>query len=84
MNVTNIESFLISIADAAGLKKLAVTAVATVSSFGVHDVAQLVAVGVAIASGVMAIRHYIVAIKLNKLKMERLLQDNNGVSSNDN
>ncbi|EOW9290891.1 MAG: hypothetical protein ACRCXG_15525 [Vibrio sp.] len=72
MNETGIKAALMSLADLAGLKKVGTSVAATIVSFGVNDVAQLVAIAVGIVSGCMAIRHYAVATQLNKAKLKRL------------
>ncbi|WP_337247435.1 MULTISPECIES: hypothetical protein [unclassified Vibrio] len=66
------KAVLLSLADMTGLKKVLTSVSATVVSFGVQDTAQLIAIGVGIVSGFMAIRHYAVATRLNKAKLERL------------
>lgn len=72
MNDIGIKALIISFLDAAGLKKIATSISATILSFGVNDIAQLIAVCVGIVSGIMAIRHYAVAIQLNKAKLAKL------------
>lgn len=58
--------------DVTGLTKIFTSITATVVSFGVTDSAQLIAILVGITSGVMAIRHYVIATKFNKERLERL------------
>ncbi|EEY99317.1 TPA: hypothetical protein PX784_002462 [Vibrio cholerae] len=72
MNETGIKAALMSLADLTGLKKVVTSVTATVVSFGVNDIAQLIAITVGIVSGCMAIRHYAVATQLNKAKLKRL------------
>lgn len=72
MNETGIRAALMSLADLTGLKKVVTSVTATVVSFGVNDIAQLIAITVGIVSGCMAIRHYAVATQLNKAKLKRL------------
>lgn len=72
MNETGIKAVLMSLADLTGLKKVVTSVTATVVSFGVNDIAQLIAITVGIVSGCMAIRHYAVATQLNKAKLKRL------------
>ncbi|EKB3497071.1 hypothetical protein ONZ02_000037 [Vibrio cholerae] len=72
MNETGIKAALMSLADLTGLKKVVTSVTATVVSFGVNDIAQLIAITVGIVSGCMAIRHYAVATQLNKAKLARL------------
>ncbi|MDV2356955.1 hypothetical protein Q5N41_07215 [Vibrio cholerae] len=72
MNETGIKAALMSLADLTGLKKVVTSVTATVLSFGVNDIAQLIAITVGIVSGCMAIRHYAVATQLNKAKLKRL------------
>ena len=49
-----------------------ISVLATATSFGVTDIAQLIAVCVGIISGIMAIRHYATATKLSKMKIKDL------------
>lgn len=72
MNETGIKAALMSLADLTGLKKVVTSVTATIVSFGVNDIAQLIAITVGIVSGCMAIRHYAVATQLNKAKLKRL------------
>ncbi|CAK1711903.1 Holin [Vibrio crassostreae] len=72
MSETGMKAILMSLTDLAGLKKVGTSVMATIVSFGVNDIAQLVAVTVGIISGCMAIRHYAVATQLNKAKLARL------------
>ncbi|HHY0331109.1 TPA: hypothetical protein ACVU1K_001084 [Vibrio cholerae] len=72
MNETGIKAALMSLADLTGLKKVVTSVTATIVSFGVNDIAQLIAITVGIVSGCMAIRHYAVATQLNKTKLKRL------------
>lgn len=72
MNEIGVKALVLSLLDAAGLKKVLTSFVATVVSFGVNDIAQLVAVIIGIVSGCMAIRHYAIATQLNKAKLARL------------
>ncbi|CAH8242739.1 conserved hypothetical protein [Vibrio aestuarianus] len=72
MSETGVKAVLMSLADLTGLKKVVTSVAATIVSFGVNDVAQLVAISVGIVSGCMAIRHYAVATQLNKYKLARL------------
>ncbi|EGQ8591143.1 hypothetical protein [Vibrio cholerae] len=72
MNETGMKAALMSLADLTGLKKVVTSVTATVVSFGVNDIAQLIAITVGIVSGCMAIRHYAVATQLNKAKLARL------------
>ncbi len=72
MNDTGLKAFLVSLMDMTGLKKLFTSIGATLVSFGVNDIAQLIAIAVGVVSGCMAIRHYAVATQLNKAKLERL------------
>ncbi|CAK1986203.1 hypothetical protein [Vibrio crassostreae] len=75
MSETGMKAILMSLTDLAGLKKVGTSVMATIVSFGVNDIAQLVAVTVGIISGCMAIRHYAVATQLNKAKLARLKSD---------
>ncbi|MBD1572500.1 hypothetical protein HC725_04305 [Vibrio sp. S17_S38] len=72
MNKVEFEAMVISLLDMTGLKKVGTSVAATIVSFGVNDVAQLIAISIGIVSGVMAIRHYAVATQLNKAKLARL------------
>ena len=72
MNEMEFKAMVISLLDMAGLKKIGTSIAATLISFGVNDLAQLIAITVGIISGVMAIRHYAVATQLNKAKLTRL------------
>lgn len=72
MNEMEFKAMVISLLDMTGLKKVGTSVAATIVSFGVNDVAQLVAISIGIVSGVMAIRHYAVATQLNKAKLARL------------
>ncbi|WP_172379776.1 hypothetical protein [Vibrio sp. Vb339] len=72
MSETGMKAILMSLTDLAGLKKVGTSVMATIVSFGVNDIAQLVAITVGIISGCMAIRHYAVATQLNKAKLARL------------
>ncbi len=76
MNSMGFKTALLSLADTAGLKKVVISAMATLTSFGVNDIAQLIAITVGIISGCMAIRHYAVATKLNKAKLAKLRASN--------
>ena len=72
MSDMGMRSLFLSLLDAAGLKKFLTSFVATVVSFGVNDIAQLIAVSIGILSGCMAIRHYAVATQLSKAKLAKL------------
>lgn len=72
MNKMELEAMVISLLDMTGLKKVVTSVAATIVSFGVNDIAQLIAISIGIVSGVMAIRHYAVATQLNKAKLARL------------
>ncbi|NAW58757.1 MULTISPECIES: hypothetical protein [unclassified Vibrio] len=74
MNDMGVKALVVSLLDAAGLKKIATSVSATLLSFGVNDMAQLIAVSVGIVSGIMAIKHYAVAIQLNRAKLAKLNQ----------
>ncbi len=67
-----VKSIIYSVFDVTGLTKITASITATFVSFSVTDIAQLIAICLGIISGVMAIRHYVVATKLNKVKLERL------------
>ena len=71
MSDMGMRSLFLSLLDAAGLKKTLTSFIATVVSFGVNDVAQLIAVSIGILSGCMAIRHYAVATQLSKARLAR-------------
>lgn len=75
MNQTEVKALVVSLLDVTGLKKTLTSVSATVISFGVNDTAQLIAIGVGIISGIMAIRHYAVATKLNQAKLDQLTQE---------
>ncbi|WP_299141332.1 hypothetical protein [uncultured Vibrio sp.] len=72
MNQTEVKALVVSLLDVTGLKKILTSVSATLLSFGVNDIAQLIAISVGIISGVMAIRHYVVATKLNQAKLDKL------------
>ncbi|MCW4444009.1 hypothetical protein OHV10_06925 [Vibrio splendidus] len=72
MNDTGVKAFLLSMLDATGLKKAVTSIMSTMLSFGVDDIAQLVAAAVGIVTGIMAIKHYAVSIQLNKAKLAKL------------
>ena len=72
MSEMSVKALFLSLLDVAGLKKILTSFVATVVSFGVNDIAQLIAVTVGIISGCMAIRHYAVATQLSKAKLAKL------------
>jgi hypothetical protein len=75
MNQTEVKALVVSLLDVTGLKKTLTSVSATVISFGVNDTAQLIAIGVGIISGIMAIRHYNIATKLNQAKLDQLTQE---------
>lgn len=79
MNEMEFKVMVISFLDMAGLKKIGTSIVATLISFGMNDLAQLIAITVGIISGVMAIRHYAVATQLNKAKLARLKSGDNSM-----
>ncbi len=83
MSETGMKAVLMSFADFTGLKKVGTSVTATIVSFGVNDIAQLVAITVGIVSGCMAIRHYAVATKLNKAKLARLQAGDDAVMSSE-
>lgn len=72
MNEMELKEMMISLLDMTGLKKIGTSITATLVSFGVNDIAQLIAIAVGIISGLMAIRHYVFATKLNKEKLRQL------------
>lgn len=72
MNDTGVKAFVLSLLDATGLKKAVTSIMSTMLSFGVDDIAQLVAAAVGIVTGIMAIKHYAVSIQLNKAKLAKL------------
>ncbi|CAM3078729.1 hypothetical protein [Vibrio neptunius] len=72
MNLTELKTLLASVLDVTGLKKTLTSISATAISFGVNDIAQFIAIGVGIVSGIMAIRHYLVATRLNQAKLDQL------------
>jgi hypothetical protein len=72
MNLTELKTLLASVLDVTGLKKTLTSISATIISFGVNDIAQFIAIGVGIVSGIMAIRHYLVATRLNQAKLDKL------------
>ncbi|WP_281628976.1 hypothetical protein [Vibrio sp. St2] len=78
MNQTEVKALVVSLLDIAGLKKILTSVSATLISFGVNDIAQLIAISVGIVSGVMAIRHYAVATKLNQAKLDKLNSQEDG------
>lgn len=71
MNLTELKTLLASVLDVTGLKKTLTSISATAISFGVNDIAQFIAIGVGIVSGIMAIRHYLVATRLNQAKLDQ-------------
>lgn len=79
MNQTEVKALVVSLLDITGLKKTLTSVSATLISFGVNDIAQLIAISVGIVSGVMAIRHYAVATKLNQAKLDKLNSQEDGV-----
>ncbi|WP_076589689.1 hypothetical protein [Vibrio ostreicida] len=78
MNQTEVKELVVSFLDIAGLKKILTSVSATIISFGVNDLAQLIAISVGIVSGIMAIRHYAVATKLNQAKLNKLTSQEDG------
>ncbi|NRF28922.1 hypothetical protein [Vibrio coralliilyticus] len=78
MNQTEVKALVVSLLDITGLKKILTSVSATLISFGVNDIAQLIAISVGIVSGVMAIRHYAVATKLNQAKLDKLNSQEDG------
>lgn len=42
----------------------------------INDIGQFVAIIIAIVSGLLAVKHYITAIRLNNLKIKQLNEDN--------
>ncbi|NOI79248.1 hypothetical protein F0237_01140 [Vibrio tubiashii] len=72
MNLNEVKTLLASLLDVTGLKKTVTSISATIISFGVNDIAQLLAISVGIISGIMAIRHYVVATRLNQAKLDKL------------
>ncbi|PAU38366.1 hypothetical protein CKF94_08730 [Vibrio coralliilyticus] len=78
MNQTEVKALVVSLLDITGLKKILTSVSATLISFGVNDIAQLIAIFVGIVSGVMAIRHYAVATKLNQAKLNKLNSQEDG------
>jgi len=72
MNLNEVKTLLASLLDVTGLKKTLTSISATIISFGVNDIAQLIAISVGIISGIMAIRHYAVATRLNQAKLDKL------------
>ncbi|WP_019277084.1 hypothetical protein [Vibrio coralliilyticus] len=78
MNQTEVKALVVSLLDITGLKKTLTSVSATLISFGVNDIAQLIAISVGIVSGVMAIRHYAVATKLNQAKLDKLNSQQDG------
>ncbi|MEZ8115172.1 hypothetical protein ACED44_09550 [Vibrio splendidus] len=79
MNETEAKALVLSLLDATGLKKIFASISATLISFGVDDIMQVISVAVGIGAGVMAIRHYAVAIKLNQAKLDKIhSQDDEG------
>ncbi|NOH35618.1 hypothetical protein [Vibrio chagasii] len=80
MNQTEVKALVVSLLDITGLKKTLTSVSATLISFGVNDIAQLIAISVGIVSGVMAIRHYAVATKLNQAKLDKLNSQEDGAA----
>ncbi|MBE8574449.1 hypothetical protein [Vibrio sp. OPT18] len=80
MKEVGLISLFWSLIDATGLKKFFTCVVATVVSFDVTGLAQFIAIIIGIISGCMAIRHYAIATKLNKVKLEKLHKQNGGAS----
>ncbi|MCM5509767.1 MULTISPECIES: hypothetical protein [Vibrio] len=80
MNQTEVKALVVSLLDITGLKKILTSVSATLISFGVNDIAQLIAISVGIVSGVMAIRHYAVATKLNQAKLNKLNSQEDGAT----
>lgn len=70
--LNKIEMEASTMVDLEGLKKALASIGATLSSFALNDILQTVAVIIAIISGALAIKHYLISIKLNKLKYEKL------------
>lgn len=75
MSKHDMKSIIYTFLDISGLKKTLTSISATILSFGVNDIAQLIAIIVGIISGCMAIRHYIIAAKLNKALLVRVETD---------
>lgn len=80
MNETGVKPLVISLLDATGIKKTVTSILSTIVSFGVDDIAQLIAAAVGIVTGIMAIKHYAVSIKLNKAKLAKLNAQEDGAA----
>lgn len=72
MNEAGVKPLVTTLLDATGLKKTAMSIASTMLSFGVDDIAQLIAACVGIVTGIMAIRHYAVSIELSKARLAKL------------
>ncbi len=59
-----------------GRPNLITSVSATMAGMGLNDIAQLLAFIVAIASGLLAIRHYWVSTRLDQLRIQKLLEGN--------
>lgn len=79
MNEPGAKTVVLSLLDVTGLKKIMTSFSATLISFGVNDILQVVSVAVGIVAGLMAIRHYFVATKLNQAKLDKMNVKDNGV-----
>ncbi len=55
-----------------GKHNLVTSILATFAGMSLNDIAQLIAFVVAIFSGLLAIRHYVVSIKLSNLQIQQL------------
>ena len=78
MNESEAKALVVSLLDVTGLKKILASVSATLLSFGVNDVLQVVSVAVGIGAGIMAIRHYAVATKLNQAQLDKLSSNEDG------
>lgn len=78
MNESGAKTVVLSLLDVTGLKRVVTSFSATLISFGVNDILQVVSIAVGIVAGLMAIRHYLVATKLNQAKLDKLNAKDNG------
>ena len=72
MNETEAKALVVSLLDVTGLKKIFASISATLISFGVNDVLQVLSVAVGIGAGIMVIRHYAIATKLSQAQLDKL------------
>ncbi|WP_295898979.1 hypothetical protein [uncultured Vibrio sp.] len=72
MDETGVKAFVVSLFDIAGLKKIGTSVSATLISFGVNDILQVISVTIGICAGVMAIRHYAIATRLSQARLDKV------------